>query len=204
MEIKCLKLGKMQTNCYIISSKKSAVVIDPGVNSKVVEDFLNEQNKKEKIILLTHGHFDHIGGALNLHRLTGVDISIGDLEEDFLLNNELNLSNRFHPVLEPFNADRKLTDRQILTVGDLEIKVMATPGHSKGGVSYLIGNSLFSGDTLFYETVGRTDLPTSCFDDLKKSVKKLYELDNNVAVYPGHGDFTSIAHEKKYNSCIRE
>lgn len=204
MEINCLKLGMMKTNCYMILTEKSAIVIDPGVNSSTVEDFLNQHKEKERIILLTHGHFDHIGGALELHRLTGVNIAIGALEEEFLCNNELNLSNHFRPILEPFNADIRLSDGQILNVGDLEIKVIATPGHSKGSVVCLLGNILFSGDTLFLETVGRTDLPTSSFEDLKKSVKKLYQLDDDVTVYPGHGDSTSIAHEKKYNNCIRE
>ncbi len=202
MEIKCLPLGEIQTNCYLISTAKSALVIDPGFKSLKVEEFLLDNKDKECLILLTHAHFDHIGGALTLRENTGVKIAIGAIENPSLSDKNINLCNLFGADIEPFSADILLEDNSEVTVGDITFKVLHTPGHTAGGVSYLFGDILFSGDTLFHLSVGRTDFPQGDFEILSKSVNRLYELDGDTIVLSGHGEQTTIAYEKQFNPYI--
>lgn len=203
MEIKVLPLGDIQVNCYLVSTERTALVIDPGYYSEEAEHFLKENCDKQRIILLTHAHFDHIGGADKLRESTGVKIAIGELENGFLSDCNVNLSSLFNVPLKPFSADILLADGQKLVLGDIEINVIHTPGHTLGGVSYLIDNVLFSGDTLFCESIGRTDFPKGDFTTLSASVKELYKLDGNITVLPGHGEATTISHEKQYNPFVR-
>lgn len=203
MEIKILTLGHIQTNCYLIKGEKGAVVIDPGFENEQVAEFLKENDNKERLILLTHAHFDHIGGAAGLRNETGTAIAIGEDEAESLSNPEVNLSSRFHCKFDSFSADIKLSDGQEFKVGDLEFKAIFTPGHTSGSVSYLLEDKLFSGDTLFLESVGRTDFPGGDFEVLKESIKKIYALPDETQVYPGHGEDTTVANEKKYNPYVR-
>ena len=157
MEIKALVLGVLDVNCYLVSTEKAAVVIDPGFRSVEALDFLKNAKDKERLILLTHGHFDHIGYADELARLTDTKIAIGEFDAPALSENTVNLSALFGAPLKPFCADIILADGQMLNVGDIEFKVIHTPGHTVGGVCYLCGDTLFSGDTLFAGSIGRTD-----------------------------------------------
>lgn len=202
MEINIIQLGMIKTNCYLLQSEKAAVVIDPGFVSEKTVDFLNQNKDKSRIILITHAHFDHIGGAMDLRERTGTDIGIGINDNSLLSDTKNNLSDMFHAHVTPFSADHKFDDGEEFVVGDLTFKVIETPGHTPGGVSYLTGNSLFSGDTLFYESVGRTDFAYGDDEALRKSVKKLLNLDGGITVYPGHGITTDILHERIYNPCI--
>ena len=202
MKINCLPLGDIQTNCYLISTDNAALVIDPGLESAEVEQFLKENSSKERLILLTHAHFDHIGGAAVLRKNTNTDIAIGEIENPSLSDKTVNLCNLFGADIESFSADILLKDNQEFSVGYICIKVIHTPGHTAGGVSYLIDDFLFSGDTLFLESIGRTDFPQGNFSVLSASVKKLYELDGNITVFAGHGDKTTIAHEIMYNPFV--
>lgn len=199
MEIRVIHLGLIKTNCYLLSSEKAAVVIDPGFKSELTAEFLNESADKERLILITHAHFDHIGGADELRRLTGVKIGIGAKDEKDLSDPKINLSDKFHAGVKPFKADILFSDGDEFTVGDIPFKVILTPGHTVGEVCYLSGNSLFSGDTLFKGSVGRTDFPGGDTRILLRSVKKLVALPGGTEVYPGHGDFTTIAEEKNNN-----
>ena len=203
MKIKTLHLGLIKTNCYLISTEKAAVVIDPGFDRPSTLDFLNENADKERLVLLTHAHFDHIGGAEALREKTGVKIGIGELDADALSDTELNLSDMFRAHVAPFKADLIFKDGDIIKVGDLELKVINTPGHTVGGVSYLTEDKLFSGDTLFEASIGRTDFTGGDLNVLKRSVKKLFELPPDTKVYPGHGNSTTIAREKEYNMFAR-
>lgn len=203
MKIKTLHLGLIKTNCYLISTEKAAVVIDPGFDRPATLDFLNENSDKERLILLTHAHFDHIGGAEVLREKTGVRIGIGELDADGLSDTELNLSDMFHEHISPFKPDFAYKNGDIITVGDIELKVISTPGHTVGGVSYLTEDKLFSGDTLFENSIGRTDFPGGNLKVLQRSLKKLMSLPPLTKVYPGHGDSTTIAREKEYNMFIR-
>lgn len=203
MEISVAKLGQIAANCYMILTDKAAVVIDPGQYSNKVSEFLKDNNNKKRIILLTHSHFDHICGAKSLREETGVNIAIGENDAEGLFNSQLNLSDMFCVSCSPFYADIVLTDNQEFIVGDITINCIETPGHTKGGMCYLCNNALFSGDTLFLESVGRTDFPGSDFNQLKNSLKRIVALDENTTVYPGHGDATTIKHEKTYNPFIK-
>ncbi len=202
MEIKTLRLGLIGTNCYLVSGENGAVVIDPGFKSAEAEAFLEKNNDKERLIVLTHAHFDHIGWAPVLREKTGVKIAIGTDDASALLNPDINLSNRFHANIPPFKADVLLEDNQLLTVGELSFKVYKTPGHTVGGISLLFGENLFSGDTLFKNSIGRTDFWGGEYNCLIKSVKKLLELDDSITVLSGHGEATTIGNERKYNPFI--
>ncbi|MBE6749783.1 MAG: MBL fold metallo-hydrolase [Ruminococcaceae bacterium] len=203
MEIKTIVLGGIGTNCYLISSDNAAIVIDPGFECQEAAEFLNVNNLKERLILLTHCHFDHIGFAKDLSEKTNTKIAIGELDAEGLNDNNVNLSNLFGLPLKNFNADIELKDKSILKVGDIEINVIHTPGHTIGGSCYLIDDVLFAGDTLFCESIGRTDFPGGDFGVLNASIKKLFSLPDETVVYSGHGPITTIAHEKLYNPFIR-
>lgn len=196
-------MGMISANCYMITGETGAVLIDTGEYSPLLEQFLKDNGDKHCLILLTHSHFDHIGGALKLRENTGVKIAIGEKEAPLLSDMDKNLSNRFHARLLPFSADITLSDGEEITVGDLKIKVIETLGHTVGGVCYLIEDCLFSGDTLFYESIGRTDFPGGDYKAIMASLEKLMMLDDAVAVFPGHGESSTIEHERNFNPYIR-
>ena len=199
MKIDVIPLGHIAANCYMLLSDNAAVVIDPGIFSQRVKDFLNENSEKERLILLTHAHFDHICGAERLRADTGVKIAVGEKDAPALIDTSLSLSDKFHAHQTPFEADILLKDNEIFNVGDIEFKSLSTPGHTVGGMCYLTVKTLFSGDTLFLESVGRTDFPGGDGEALLKSIKRLLSLDEDIEVYPGHGEPTTIEHEKLYN-----
>lgn len=203
MKIKTLHLGLIKTNCYLISTEKAAVVIDPGFDRPGTLEFLNENADKQRLILLTHAHFDHIGGAEALREKTGVQIGIGAPDAEGLSDTKLNLSDMFHAKINPFKPDFTYENGDKITVGDIEFKVISTPGHTAGGVSYLTEDKLFSGDTLFENSIGRTDFPGGDLKVLKRSVEKLFALPPETKVFPGHGYSTTIAREKEYNIFVR-
>ena len=202
MEIRAIHLGLIKTNCYLLSTDKAAVVIDPGFKTEITADFLKANGGKARMILITHAHFDHIGGAEALRNETGVEIGIGELDAPALRDTGLNLSDKFHAHITPFSADRTFCDGEKFSVGDIDFEVILTPGHTVGGVSYLSGESLFSGDTLFAGAVGRTDMPGGSLKALKKSLKRLIALPEETKVYPGHGDFTTVGYEKENNMFV--
>lgn len=201
MKITCNNIW--MTNCYFLETEKTAIVIDPGYKRDSILTFLNDNEDKERLILLTHGHFDHIGGADYLRKKTGVKIGIGALDVPALSDDVLNCAVNFKRKLEPFTADFEYLDGDVIKVGDIELKVISTPGHTVGGVSFLCGNNLFSGDTLFKTSVGRTDFEGGSFEELEKSIKKLYTLPDETVIYAGHGESSTIGFEKKYNPFVR-
>lgn len=143
MKITCKNIW--MTNSYLIEGERGAVVIDPGYKREVILNFLKENEDKERLIILTHGHFDHIGGAEYLRQETGVKIGIGTLDEPALSDNELNCAVSFKRTLPPFSADYLYNDGDIISVGDIEFEVIACPGHTVGGISLLCEGNLFSG-----------------------------------------------------------
>ncbi len=201
MKITCNNIW--MTNCYFLETEKAAIVIDPGYKREGILNFLKENEAKERLILLTHGHFDHIGGAEFLRNETGVKIGIGALDNAALSDDVLSCAVNFKRKLNPFSADILYNDGDEICVGDIKLKVIACPGHTVGGVSYLCGENLFAGDTLFKLSVGRTDFAGGNFEDLEKSVRKLYALPDETIVYSGHGEQSSIGYEKKYNPYVR-
>ena len=201
--MKITPLNIWMTNCYLIETEKAAVIIDPAFKRQKLVDFLKDNENKERLVLITHGHFDHIGGAVNLCEETGVKIGIGALDNPALSDDNLNCAASFNRSLTPFGADFLYNDGDVIKVGDVELKVIATPGHTVGGVTYKMQNFLFTGDTLFNCSVGRTDFAGGDFNELKKSIKKLYTLPDETIVYPGHGESTTIGFEKQNNPFVR-
>ena len=188
----------LSVNSYIIYCDETmeAAVIDPGLIPDEMLDGLDL-----KYILLTHAHIDHMQGAKKL-MARGAKLLVHSADVPMLQDARLNLS-FFFGEDETLAADRTLADGDIITLGNVEIKVIHTPGHTPGSVCYLYGDDLFSGDTLFLESVGRTDFPYGDEDAILRSVaEKLYTL-HDCTVYTGHGENTSIAHEMKNNQFIR-
>ncbi len=203
LKIETLVLGMVQTNCYIVSSPqlKEAIVIDPADNAARIEQYLKANDLVCKGILLTHGHFDHILAASELREATGAQIHAQETEKALLGDPEMNHSSQIRRdcTLVP---EVLLKDQEILNLAGFTIKVIHTPGHTAGGTCYyFVGyGALFSGDTLFYEDIGRSDLPTGNHKQLVESiVNKLMLLEDMVKVYPGHGISTTIGHERENN-----
>ena len=199
-KIKVLPVTELYTNCYLVSADNAALVIDPGEYTDEAADFLNRNPSAEKLILLTHAHFDHIGGADRLRRETGASVAIGCNDAAALSDSEKNLSAGFGFPIKPFSADILLKNGEKFNVGELEITALETPGHTPGGMCFLAESSLFSGDTLFAGSVGRTDFPGGDTRALINSLKTVISaLPDGIAVYPGHGGSTTLAAEKRCN-----
>ncbi len=199
MELKKVVIGHLSVNCYLLESSENAVIIDPSLLTDALKEFCDKNSEKRITVLLTHCHFDHILGADKIRELYGAQIMIGKEDENGLIDTKISLSDRFRAKQTPFNADVLLSDGDVIDLGDIKLKVISTPGHTVGGVSYLCGNMLFCGDTLFYESFGRTDFYGGNAEQLKASIDKLLELPEQTIVYSGHGEETTVSHEKKYN-----
>lgn len=191
--------GPLQNNSYLLKIGTKCVVIDPA--SKLVAKKVEEQNLTPIAVLLTHGHFDHIKGVEEFRAL-GVPVYIHELDNPKCTGEQMpNLLERFR--IKPFSCDKFVNDGDILDFDGLKIKVLHTPGHSAGGVCYIVENAIFSGDTLFLDSYGRYDFSDSSFKDLKSSiVEKLFNLEGNYNVYPGHGENTTLLNEKKGNMIL--
>ncbi len=203
LKIGRMVIGSVQTNCYFIYRKGTpeVICIDPADKGAQIVAKLKENGLEVAAIFLTHGHFDHIWGTKEMQECTGAKIYAYIGEKEVLENATLNVSAQ---VGRPYEvvADEYLEDGAIITIHDMTCKVLATPGHTKGSCCYYFEEDkiLISGDTLFQESVGRTDLATGSGAALVRSIKeKLLPLPEDVKVYPGHGDQTTIGHELRYN-----
>ena len=201
MIIKTFTAGPIDANNYLLIDGEEAVLIDC---SEVKPEILKEiEEKKLKYILLTHGHFDHVLGINGMREKTGAKVLVN--KNDVVRIEESASIMRTFGVqgVETPHADGFINDGDIIEFGNTKIKAIATPGHTEGGICYLVDGKLFSGDTLFKNTVGRCDLAGGNFQKLSDSVKnKLFTLDENTVVYPGHGPETTINFEKQYNEII--
>ena len=203
LKIGRITLGMYMTNCYFIHNEGSneAIVIDPADSGDYINQKLAENGLKTAAILLTHGHFDHIYGVDALRKATGCQV-YGSGDEQLLLKDpDINSSVM---VGRPVTVilDRKLKDGDELDIAGIKLSVIATPGHTAGSVCYYVESEgvLFAGDTMFQESVGRTDLPTGSSSQLIDSINdKIMCLPDETKVYPGHGDMTTVGHERKYN-----
>jgi len=196
-------LGSVGTNCYFIVnvSTLDTIIIDPADNPTKIESVVLENNLKPQAILLTHGHFDHILAANQIKEKFKISLIACEKEKSLIENSSLNLSSTYGARVELKDVEY-VQDGTILDIAGFTIKVIHTPGHTEGSACYYFSKEdvLISGDTLFLESVGRSDFPTGNSSQLIRSVKeKLFILPGNTIVYPGHGDATSIEYEKKNN-----
>ena len=203
IEIKSMTLGMVATNCYLIINKenKEALLVDPADNALRISNVIEENGCTLKAILLTHGHFDHIMALNELKKRYNVPVYAHEEEEDVLKQSSLNMSGMIGQIYTT-QADIYVKDGEHLKLAGLDIIVLHTPGHTKGGVCYYLPEEkvLMRGDTLFHCSIGRTDFPTGSMSQLVRSVKEqLFVLPDDVQVYPGHDSVTSIGYEKQYN-----
>ncbi len=206
MILKCLVVGAYGANCYIVGSEKEKVgmIIDPGAEAGRIISEINKFDLTIKTIILTHGHGDHTGAAMEVKEETGAEIAVHPddvaMMNDKILSSLLGMAHNQIP-----KADMLLDEGDIIEIGELTFTVIHTPGHSRGGICLLGEGVLFSGDTLFQYSIGRTDLPRAGGDykTIIASIKnKLLTLDDEIIVYPGHGPKTTIGAERRGNSFL--
>ena len=200
MIIKAIPAGIYDANCYIVMDEKTkdAVVLDPGGDWEMLERAIKDMKANVKSILLTHGHMDHVGGVEYLSDKLNVPFYISKIDEEYMEKDNY----VFGSIR---NANGYLEDGNALSFGSLNIKVIATPGHTKGGLCFLIEDKLFTGDTLFQGSIGRTDFIGGSFPEIIDSIKtKLLPLGDEIEVYPGHGPKSSIGYEKGYNMYLND
>ena len=193
-----LEVGPMAANCYVIThvATKDACLIDPGGEPERIKSFLKKNGLNLKFIINTHGHGDHIIG----NGYFGVPIYIHRMEKDFLTNPGLNLSGMFGLSIKTPEASKLLEDGDKVYLNGLKFEILHTPGHTPGGISIKLGDVVFTGDTLFAGSVGRTDLPDGDEKALLGAIRtKLFTLGDDTVIYPGHGHESTIRDEKRTN-----
>lgn len=203
------ELGPFASNCYIIACPKTmaSVVIDPGIPDPWIKRVLAEHGLKPDLIMLTHGHLDHIGGVEWVKSFTGAPVWMHAADAPMMTDPVKNGSAFFGPPVVGPQPDRLLAEGDVVTVGQLQFQVLHTPGHTPGGACFYLPSAesdmpghLIAGDTLFAGSIGRTDLPGGDLDALLRSIReKLLPLPESTVVYPGHGPTTLIGDEKAYN-----
>lgn len=199
MILKQLTVGRFASNCYIVGSEsgKEGMIIDPGASTKQILSDVEELGLNIRLIVLTHGHMDHIGAVKGVKEATGAEVAIHADDVRFL--RRLSLSTVYN-LSFPSSPDRLLGDGDSIDIGDLHFTVLHTPGHSPGGICLLGHGVLFSGDTLFNYGIGRTDFPGGSHNQLMNSIStRLMALPDDTVVYPGHGPDTTIGIERRGN-----
>lgn len=208
LEDPSLPLGIISTNCYIVTDKASgkSLIIDPGLYCDDLTAAIAARGIKSfEYILLTHGHFDHILGVPEVRRIYGGQIAIHSADAECLSDEKRSLVDQSSPRQKQtfIKPDICLKDGSVITLGESVFTVMHTPGHTAGSVCYICGDIIFSGDTLFRMTYGRTDFPGSSFDDIAASLIRLASLPGDYTVYPGHSIPTTMSFERTHNRYLR-
>ena len=203
MQVKSSSFGNMDNNCYLIVDEKTnkSALVDCSEYSEKMINLIG--NTDLEYILLTHGHCDHIAGAKQIKEKYNAKIVIAANDEPMLHSGRLSLAVFIGGEQNDADADVIVKDNDKIILGDTEISVISTPGHTKGSVCYLVENSLFSGDTLFYCSCGRTDFPSGSVEEMMNSLKRLKSLEGDYTVYTGHGSHTTLNFERKNNPYMK-
>lgn len=205
MKIYKYSVGVMGTNSYLVIDEKSAqgALIDPGDNAQKLIKAIKDKNCILKYVILTHVHFDHILALNEVIANTGASLLVHKDDADALKDENVNLLNRFSSLKIVFpEPDRLLSDSDLITLGSEDIKVLHTPGHTKGSICLICGDDIISGDTLFRESIGRYDFPGGDFDTIMASLKRITSLNLSGRIYPGHGMSTTLEHELNFNTYL--
>ncbi len=201
-----MEVGNLMSNCYIVGCQDTseAVVIDPGAEPDTILAVLEENNLKVKYIINTHGHVDHVGANEPVKKATNADILIHKGDAPLFSNSQENLSMYVGGELLLSPPERLLEEGDTITFGNITLKVIHTPGHTRGGISLHGDQVVFTGDTLFAGSIGRTDLPGGDYQQIISSIKeKILPLGDDIKVYPGHGPVSTVAREKKTNPFLQ-
>lgn len=207
IRVKGLLVGMVQTNCYIVYNEetKRAVIVDPGDRSDLIIGECKELGLSPELILLTHGHFDHMMAAEAVRDEWNIKVCVCEKELDVIRDGTKNMMIRYYRKNYGLEPDMTVKEGDVIEAAGYSWKVFETPGHTVGSCCYYIEDEkvLFSGDTLFKTSYGRVDFPTGDAMAMLSSVKRLLTLPDDVAVYPGHVDTTTIGYEKKFNPLAR-
>jgi len=205
MILKCIPTGMFASNCYVFGDNGEGVIIDPGAGEKDIMDVVEKTGLKIKYIILTHGHLDHICTVDKVRDKTGAKVLVHESDAAALTDSRLNGSAAFGMAVAYGSADEYLKDGDILDVGGLKLEIIHTPGHTSGGICVKVGNSIFTGDTLFRLSIGRTDLGDGDYGLIINSIKnRLMTLEDDTIVYSGHGTSSTIGYERKHNPFIKD
>lgn len=206
MQIIRLPVGMLQANCYLVAEAGGdAVVIDPGAEAERIIEAVRSRDLKVKHILLTHVHFDHMQAAADVAAATGADILAPEGDWPALTDPQLSLCHMMPGGgSQTLSAAGKLRDGEVVEAGKLRLTVLHTPGHTPGSCCFLCGDVLFTGDTLFRGSVGRTDFPGGSYDALKRSLDRLAALPGDYTLLPGHDDATTLAEERAGNPYMND
>ncbi|MBO6140297.1 MAG: MBL fold metallo-hydrolase [Ruminococcus sp.] len=198
-------LSYCDTNCYIVASDEgNAALIDAPDDAQYILEQLDIFNLSLKMILLTHGHFDHIGAAADLQDETGCEV-YAHTDDLYMIKDGNASKSGFLGIgeIRPVKNVIPITEDSVIKLDEIEFDVLHTPGHTPGSVCYIAGNVMFSGDTLFARSIGRTDMPGGDMEKMNKSLEKIKELGGDLTVYPGHMNVTTLETEKKVNQFLQ-
>lgn len=206
MNIETLVVGPLQSNCYVIYDEKSreSMVVDPGDEAARIERILDSKDLKLKYIVCTHGHFDHVGAVSVLKEQTNAKLVIHKADLEIYLGSRDHAAIWGFRITEPAKPDILAREGDELSIGEFRFRILATPGHSPGGICLYHEGILLSGDTVFAGSVGRTDLYGGNVEDLKKSFARILALPPETKIFPGHGPSTTVEDEREYNFFVHE
>ena len=194
-------------NVYIYYDEQSldACIIDPGGSFEKIREFVNSKKLKVKSVILTHAHADHIGALQEIiDQYKDIEVIAAKREKKILNSPAYNLTINFGMKNTSFEATRYVEDGDTYQIGGQTLKFILTPGHTSGSMCVFDGEIMFTGDTLFEGSIGRTDLPTGSYQEMENSLKKLSQMNEDIIILPGHGEQSSIGQEKKYNPFLRQ
>lgn len=202
MDYKLISTGMLGENCYLIYNTDKCVIADPGDEKDKIINAIDEMSLTPLAVILTHGHFDHVGASSALSDKYDIPVYISEKDYNYMTSERESV---FY-IKEPVNKEKVkfIKENDVLKIGDMEFKIMETPGHSKGSVCYFSENLMISGDLIFRDSIGRTDLEGGSFEEMRETfTDKIFPIENNFTVLTGHGDTTTLEFEKKYNQYMQ-